>query len=214
MSNEEMPENNDSQEQESENKIISDIAKGLCLGLITDRELSNNLSGLDQVIYFNFKLDPKNPTDVHRQKEIKLQIYNRIDCDFNGGCYLPTQEIDEEELLYYLEEDIDDDLLLHNFIYHSYGKEKYLSLIEEIATSVIQGVITFDGYSEFDDPSGVEQAIISRTAINPTYYDEDWDLLRLIKLNVLARVKEFEGGNRIEGEGTDIFEFIPLWTKL
>lgn len=215
MSNEDIPENSNSPEEESNSKLISNIARRYYLNEITDdnESPSNQLTGLDQVIVFGFNLDPDNVEDMENLRNIKLEILNKIDCEYKGGSNFPLEEINELDVKYSVEDEQYNSLLLNHFIYRHAGEKAYKIWTKELAMGVVRGILTDDNPSELNNATGLEQAILLGIKSDPKDSNTYWELLSLIKLNVISRVSEFNGGHNFIKDDSDVLEHAPLWFR-
>jgi hypothetical protein len=214
MSTENCPDNQNNPEREDKTDFLEETAWKLCLGIFTDDNYSdiNELTGLEQVIAYEYSLNPFREGDIEKIEQIKTEIFNIACGKYLGGYYSRYGEIDLNDYSVSLYEK-GDEKYLKNYISRSWTKREYQEWIDEIAISVLKGVLTEDNPSQEYGFSGLEQVIISKTHLNPYFNSEDFLVIEMIMDNVSSRIIDYHGGHSINREPERPLDLEVLWKK-
>jgi hypothetical protein len=208
------PENQKTPEQNGDEKFHDKLARYLCLGIITDDNYSetNDLSGLEQIIFFEYNLDPDSESDYERLEKIKAEIFQVIETKYLGGH---DSKFDKEALFEEAESAYEhgDAELLQGYIHKNWRKRKYEAWIDKLAKGLIEGVIKDIEPSNLSNYTGLEQIIIAKTNLHPDDIGDHYILLELIKANVRSRVTDFSGGNRFPETTEEVLDLDIAWER-
>lgn len=197
-------------EEEFEQDTINWICNRYLSGHITDDNPSfaNGLTGLDQIIAFNFELDPEDEEDMVEIEYIRLDIQERIRYKMNGGSYLagvPVQIFEEAE---------DEPLMadVEKCIEHFGGEEEYKDWINKVAKNVLLGILTKDNPSYRNGLTGFQQFIISQIGLDLESV-EDYGVFCRIRFDIENRMKDYKGGSRLVKSSSEILSTPIIWDK-
>jgi hypothetical protein len=206
MNVEPLPEDNENYDDQA---LISWITGKYLAGQITDDNpsMENGLTGLDQVIAFNYDLNPDDENERVEIECIRIDIQERIKYQMNGGSYLENHPFEicenhEDELV--LELDID------TCINHFSSLEEYEDWINQVARKVFEGVLTEDNPSPGNQKTGLDQFIISQIDLDFSL-EEDRMAFYMIKLDLRNKESEYQGGSSLPKMNKQALKSIVIW---
>jgi hypothetical protein len=201
----------DEQDDYSEEKMISWIANRYLAGDITDDNPStvNSLTGLEQVIAFNYGLDPNDEEERVEIECIRIDIEERIKFQMNGGSYIENQPLEFSELN-------PDEIVLEldrgTCINHFGSLQEYEDWINRVSRKIFENVLTEDNPSPKNRLTGLDQFIISQVGLE-LRLPEDRMAFYVIKIDLRNRESEYQGGSFIPGKSVEAISSPVIWEE-
>jgi hypothetical protein len=191
--------------------LISWITSRYLAGEITDDNpsIENGLTGLDQVIAFNYDLDPNDEDDRVEIECIRIDIHERIKFQMNGGSYLENHPL---EICDNYDYDIVLELERDSCINHFGSLEEYKDWINLVARKIYEGILTEDNPSPITQRTGLDQFIISQVSLDFNLKD-DRMAFYIIKLDLRNKESEYQGGSSLPKMNKEVLKSPVIWVQ-
>jgi hypothetical protein len=200
------------QDDYSDQILISWITNRYLAGDITDDNPSheNGLTGLDQVIAFNYELDPNDENERVEIECIRIDIEERIKFEMNGGFFIENQPFKicqnhPDKILLEIDRD--------TCIDHFGSLEEYEDWINRVSRKIFQNILTEDNPSPRNRMTGLDQFIISQVGLDLNVL-EDRMAFYVIKIDLRNKETEYQGGSSIPQKDDEVLNAPVIWGEL